>query len=98
VQNYLVFLDELSDSSRSNSAPTYQISLSPSTRNASAMGTKNYPTREAFIAALQHYFKYTDVAIERFFSTTDRHQTLTHQQLSDEDAASLGWLPEYNRN
>lgn len=59
------------------------------------MATKDYPTKEAFIGDLKRYFGYTDAAIARFLS--DGHQTLMHHPLSYEDAAYLGWLPEFNR-
>ncbi len=99
MQNYHVFLDEMDDESRPNSTPTYQIALIPSNRNGGAMGTQRYSTKEAFTAAVQKYFKYTDAAIERFFSAAPpRHQTLMHQPLSDEEAAHLGWLPEFNKH
>jgi hypothetical protein len=62
------------------------------------MGTRRYPTKEAFTAVLQRYFKFTDAAVQRFFSGPDRHQTLMHQPLSDEDAADLGWFPEFNKH
>jgi len=98
MQNYHVFLDEMDDKSQPNLAPTYQIALIPSNRNGGAMGTKRYSTKEAFTTDLQRYFGYTPAAIERFFSTPDRHQTLMHQPLSDEDASHLGWLPDFNKH
>jgi hypothetical protein len=95
MQNYNVFVDEMGGKSRSNSATTYKIALIPSSRAHGAMATKDYLTKEAFIGDLQRYFGYTGAAIERFLS--EGHQTLMHQSLSDEDAAYLGWLPEFNR-
>jgi hypothetical protein len=88
MQNYHVFVDEMDD--------TYQIALIPSSRNGGAMGTKHYLTKEAFTADLQRYLRYTDAAIGRFFSLPERDQTLAHYPLSD-DAAYLGWLPEFNK-
>jgi hypothetical protein len=59
------------------------------------MATKDYFSKESFIGDLQRYFGYTNAAIERFLS--EGHQTLMQHPLSAEDAAHLGWLPEFNR-
>ncbi len=99
MQNYVIFVDNMDDQSRPNSAPTYQIALRPYSRGGGggSMATKQY-TKEALIADLQQYFGYTDAAIERFFSEPDGHQTLLDRPLSDEDAAHFGWLPEFNNH
>ena len=62
MQNYNVFLDELQDRSQPSSTPAYQVALITSNRDGGAMGTRRYPTKEAFTAVLQRYFKFTDAA------------------------------------
>src|SRR5260370_14208854 len=85
MQNYHIFVDEVDDKSRPNFAPTYRVALIPSSHNSGAMKATGYLTKEAFIGDLQRYLGYTGAAIERFFSTPDRRDTLTHRLLSDED-------------
>jgi hypothetical protein len=99
MQNYVIFVDEMKDSSQLNSSPSYQIALRPfnGPQGGGPMATKRYTTQQAFIADLQEYLGYTDSAVRRFFAATDKHQTLTCP-LSHDVAAYLGWLPEYNQH
>jgi hypothetical protein len=89
MQNYVIFVDDMTDGS-------YQIALCPSSPSSSSMGTKQY-TKEGLIADLRQYLGYTDGKIARFFAEPNGHQTLLNHPLSDEAAAYFGWLPEYNK-
>jgi hypothetical protein len=89
MQNYNIFVDELSTAS-------YLVALRPTHRGGGAMATKRYSTKEDFISDLQQVLGYTDRAVEQFFATEDRRHTLLDHTLRDEDAAYLGWLPAFN--
>jgi hypothetical protein len=89
MKSYSIMID--GDKSEDNSDLVYQIAIMPSGINASAMATRNYTSKEAFIADLQRYFGFTERAIDQFFSKYDHHQAIEHQ-LSDEDAAYFGWV------
>ncbi len=94
MQNYNIFVDEMetlgTDSAR------YQIALIPASRHG-ALATKNYFNKESLATDLNRYLRYTEDAIQRFFSMNDRHATLVQYALSDEDAAALSWLPNFDR-
>jgi hypothetical protein len=88
MQNYSILIDEMEPGA-------YQIALIPSVRHG-AMGTTRYPNKDFLVAALRRHLGYTDAAIESFFAAGVRHTTLLNFQLSDDDAAALGWSPEFN--
>jgi hypothetical protein len=90
IKDYIIFVDKTIDESRPNFAPIYQIAICPFSRSASAMTTKQYPTKEALAADLRRYLGFTDVEIEAYFAIPDLRQALVHP-LSDEAAAYFGW-------
>ena len=96
MQSYDIFVDELKKES-ADSESSYVVALIPSSRGGGAMGTRRYKNKETFVADLKRYLGYTDAAIERFLASDDRHHTLVRYALSEEDAAHLGWLPDYNK-
>ena len=98
MRNFTVFVDEMTDKTRPNALPSYMIALSPSSITAGAMATKQYSASEYLAQDLKQRLRYTEAAIARFFTSEDKHQVLMNHALTDEDAAYLGWLPEYNRN
>jgi len=87
---YTVLVDLMIDESRLNSPPMYQIAICPYSRSASAMATKQYPTKEALAADLRRCFGFTDAGIDAYFAQPTVQQALVHP-LSDEVAAYLGW-------
>jgi hypothetical protein len=89
TKDFSIFID---GTPQPNSAPTYQISICPFTRGggASALASKEYPTREALDTDLRKYLGFTDAGIERYFASPDLHHALVHP-LSDEVAAYFGW-------
>ncbi|MGC2161246.1 MAG: hypothetical protein WA634_05005, partial [Silvibacterium sp.] len=90
-------VDEMKDSTKPHDAPYYQIAIAPSELTASAMATKQYFSREDFIADLQLRLGYADRAIERFFAHPERHGTLVNHPLSEQDALYFGWRPDCDK-
>ncbi len=97
MRNFNVFVDELRDNSQPKAAPVYKIALAPSSRNGGALATRDYVSREEFIGDLRQRLRYTESAVERFFSDSERHNTLLNHALTDEDAVYFGWLPDFDR-
>ena len=89
MKDYTIFVD--CNAFKPNSAPTYQIAICPFRRGASAMATKQYPTKEALDTDLRRYLGFTDAGIEAYFAKPDLHQALIHP-LSNEVAAYFGWV------
>jgi hypothetical protein len=98
MRNFTVFVDEMTDRTHPATPPSYMIALALSRRNGGAMATKRYLSKENLTVDLQRRLCYTDSAVERFFASDDKHQTLLNHGLSDEDAVYLGWLPDFDRN
>jgi len=98
MRNFTVFVDEMTDRTQLDPLPSYMIALLPSNRGGGAMATKRYTAKDYFTHDLQQRLRYTDGAIERFFASEDKHQTLLNHPLSDEDAVYLGWLADFDRN
>ena len=66
MQPFIVFLDEMKDTTRPASASTYQVAVAPFSQNGgSAMGTRRYSSREQFAHDLRTRLGYTDIAIAR---------------------------------
>jgi hypothetical protein len=92
MQPFIVFVDEMQDTTRPGSAPTYQVAVAPFSQNGgSAMGTRRYSSREDFAYDLRTRLGYTDGAIARFFADPKKHGALVNHPLSKEDAAYFGW-------
>jgi hypothetical protein len=89
MKDYNIFIDGWVDPTHPDSAPNYQIAISPSSRDASAMATKQYQSQDALEADLRTYFGFTDAGIKTF-AKLDFHQALIHP-LSDEVVAYFGW-------
>jgi hypothetical protein len=98
MRSFTVFVDEMTDRRQPAALPSYMIALVPSSRSGSAMATKSYSTKENLSVDLQQRLRYTEAAVERFFDSEDKHQTLLNHALSDDDAIYLGWLPDFDRN
>jgi hypothetical protein len=98
MREFTVFVGELTDRTRPEAPPSYKIALSPSNRGGGAMATKRYLVKEHFVHDLQQRLRYADGAIEQFFASEDKHQTLVNYPLIDEDAVYLGWLADFDRN
>jgi hypothetical protein len=92
-----ISIDEMKDSTKPHGAPYYQIAIAPSELPASAMVTKQYLSREDFIADLKQRLGYVDQAIERFFAHPERHGTLVNHPLSAEDALYFGWHLDHDK-
>jgi hypothetical protein len=75
-RDFNIFVDDMTDNTRPDAAPAYQVALSPSNRGGGAMGTRAYSSKDAFVADLQQRLGYTDRSIERFFADPERHDTL----------------------
>jgi hypothetical protein len=98
MRDFTVFVDEMTDRMRPEALASYMIALLPSNRGGGAMATKRYFTKECLAHDLQQRLRYTDGAVERFFTSEDKHQTLLNHALSDEDAVYFGWLSDFDRN
>ncbi|MGB6489022.1 MAG: PilZ domain-containing protein [Steroidobacteraceae bacterium] len=90
-RQFNISVDEMKDSTKPHDAPYYQIAIAPSELTTGAKATKQYFSREDFIADLQQRLGYADQAIERFFAYSERHGTLMNHPLSEEDALYFGW-------
>lgn len=97
MRPFNIFVDEMMDSTKPDDAPYYQIGIVPSELKTSAMATKQYFSREDFIADLQLRLGYADRVIERFFAGPERHGTLVNHPLSGEDALYFGWHADYDK-
>jgi hypothetical protein len=94
MQPFTVFLDEMQDTNRPESAPTYQVAVAPFSQNSSstmAMGTRRYSSREHFIHDLRTRLGCTDGAITRFFADPNKYSVWVNHPLSVENAAYFGW-------
>lgn len=92
MQSFIVFVDEMQDTTGPKSAATYQVAVAPYSPNGgSAMGTRRYSSREDFTHDLRTRLGYTDGAIARFFADPEKHGALVNHLLSDENAAYFGW-------
>jgi PilZ domain len=96
-RQFNIFVDEVRDSTKPHDAPYYQIAIAPSELTASAMATKQYFSREDFIADLQKRLGYAEQAIERLFAYAEGHGKLVNHPLSEEDALYFGWHPDHDK-
>jgi len=88
TQSYNIHINELEPG-------TYQIGLIPSVGHFGAMGTTHYPSKDSLLSALRRHFTYTDAEIKSFFADGELHIKRMNVPLSDDDAAALGWRPDF---
>lgn len=96
TRTFNVFVDDMTDDTLPQSERVYQIALAPSTQQCGSMGTRQYFSDEQLATDMRARLKYSPAAVDRFFAG-DRQDVLVNLALSEEDAAYLGWHPDYNR-
>jgi hypothetical protein len=47
MRDFNIFVDDMTDNTRPDAAPAYQVALSPSSRGGGAMGTRAYSSKDA---------------------------------------------------
>lgn len=97
TRQFNITVDEMTDRTKPNDPPYYQVAIAPSQGTTSATATKQYSSKEEFIADLQQRLGYADGAIERFFADPERHHKLLNHPMCDEDAQYFGWYPDYDK-
>ena len=98
LRQFNVFVGEMTDGAEPHDTPCYQIAITPSQPATDITATKQYVSREDFVADLRRRLGFADGAVERFFADPRQQSKLMNYPLSQEDALYFGWTPDYDKH
>lgn len=96
TRRFNVFVDDMTADGLPHSEHVYQIALAPSAQQCCSMATKQYFSDAQLVTDLLARLNYTPAAVNRFFAS-ERQDVLVNVPLSEDDAAYLGWHPDFDK-